>query len=94
VIRCFLSLVSVAALAATASAQCTDGRCQVPRAAVVPAAYPTAGPVLPAAARPEAVVSLYPAFLRPIGVTRVDVVFGPQARSRTLFRPFGGRFRR
>jgi hypothetical protein len=47
----------------------------------------------PMAAPPERFVSLYPAILRPLGVQRVDVVFSPPVQTRSLFRPFGGRFR-
>jgi hypothetical protein len=131
VIRPFLSLVSLALLSSAAVAQCADGRCQVPRAAVVPPVLPAAVqtvraavanglyrvgdviqpvngvwtppaqpwyPPLPATIpqpmpRAEAVVSLYPAILRPLGVQRVDVVFGPPVQTRSLFRPFGGRSR-
>lgn len=102
-IRCFLPLVLLALFSATVSAQCPDGRCPVPSAVGVQAVQPTA--ITPAyASYPtapvvERVVSLYPAILRPVGVSRVDVVFGQpmassQTQRRTLFRPFGGRFRR
>jgi hypothetical protein len=131
VIRPFLALVSLVVLSSAAVAQCANGVCQVPRAAVVPPVIPAAVqtvrtavanglyrvrdviqpvygvwtppaqpwyPPLPATIpqpmpRAEAVMSLHPVILRPIGVQRVDVVFGPPTQTRSLFRPFGGRFR-
>jgi hypothetical protein len=105
VIRCFLSLVSLALLSATAFGQCANGVCPVPGAGTFPTVVPSAvspvhyagpasGVVTAAPPVTERVVSLYPRVLRNVGITRVDLVFGQPMTSRTLATPFRGRFRR
>lgn len=103
-----LALLSPVVSAQCADGQCPTPQFRPVQQAVTWAADQVRGPVYgttgapqvaftgvpQSMASPEQVVSLYPGFLRPFGVARIDVVFAPPTAPRTLATPFRGRFRR
>lgn len=78
--RFLLCLVAVVVCAASGFGQVVSR--QSPRPFLLPRAVVTAQP-------PEKYLSLYPGFLRPFGIQRIDVVFGPPLpQARRILRPF------